>query len=87
MATAKTIKAEASDGSVSFPFGGTVYTVGSADEWSVVVLEAFEDGKIVTAVRALIGPEQWATFKLSNPTVTELNAFFDAAAEALGLGN
>lgn len=73
--------------SVSFKFGGESYSVGAADGWDVEVLEAFEDGKIVTAVRALLGADQWARFKATKPTVGELNAFFEVAAEALGLGN
>ena len=73
--------------SVTFEYGGASYAVGSADGWDVEVLEAFEDGKIVTAVRALLGVEQWARFKATKPTVGELNEFFEVAAEALGLGN
>lgn len=83
MATAKDM---ASD-TVSFEYGGNTFSVGDAEGWDVEVLEAFEDGKVVTAVRALLGPEQWATFKAGKPTVAELNGLFEVAAEALGLGN
>lgn len=86
--TAKIVKAEALSETVSFEYDGETFTVGNdAQDWDLEVLEAFEDGKIVAAVRGLLGPDGWAQFKSKPRTVRDLNAFFETAAEALGLGN
>lgn len=82
-----TAKAEAKSEMVSFEFDGDTYSVAPADEWDLDVLEAFEDGKVVATVRALVGPAGWATYKSKPRKVKDLDAFFTAIQEALGLGN
>jgi hypothetical protein len=82
-----TAKAEATTGVVSFEFDGDAYEVPTSDNWDLDVLEAYEDGKIVATVKALVGPAGWATFRAKPRKVSDLDTFFNAIQEALGLGN
>ena len=85
------LKAEANpdeDGSapITLEWDGVTYTVESnAELWPVTVVEAFEDGKSVTAIRGIIGAKQWATYKAGNPNTRAMGRFFDAIAKACGL--
>lgn len=72
---------------VSFTYDEHDYTIPSADEWSVDVIEAFEDGKTATLLRALLGASQWSAFKSKPRTMTDLNGIFEAANKALDSGN
>lgn len=80
-----TVKAEAKNTKPTFTFDGVKYTVDNTMDWDLEVLEAVEDDKIVTIVRALMGPDQWAQFKSKPRKVTDLNALFEAIAKAVGL--
>lgn len=48
---------------IDVPFAGIVYTIARDDALNVETYELVEDGKYVTAVRAWLGPAQWAAFK------------------------
>lgn len=74
---------------VSFDFEGHTYDVPKAEEWTLEALEAYEDGRVATLVREMLGAEQWAAFKDSPEPrkVGDLNRFFEAAQKALNLGN
>ena len=80
-----TVKAEATKTKPSFTFDGVKYSVDNTMDWDIEVLEAVEDDKIVTIVRALLGPEQWEKFKAKPRKVADLNALFEAIAKAVGL--
>lgn len=56
---------------VTFSFEGHDYTVDIDGVRDVEFLEAFEDGKMITAIRTLMGPKQWAEFKTSKPRITD----------------
>lgn len=55
------------------------------EEWDIEVTEAFEDGKVVTAVRGLLGPSQWAAVKALHPKNKDLSGLYDALAQAMGM--
>lgn len=59
---------------------------GSLD---IDVIEAFEDGKVVTAVRSLLGVEQWAKVKAMTPkpTMGDLEDIADKIAKVYGMGS
>lgn len=84
-AASEAAKTEAVEDSVTFEYDGVTYTAPPAIEWDVEVFEAAEDGKIVSAVRALIGPDQWAKFKEKKRTIVNVSELFDAAKAALGV--
>jgi hypothetical protein len=82
-----TAKADATGEMVAFEYDGETYEIAPTLEWDLDVLEAYEDGKIVATVRALVGPEGWTKYRSKKRTVSDLNEFFDAIQGALGLGN
>jgi hypothetical protein len=77
--------AEALGTGVPFTFGGVDYTVTPTAEWTFEALEAFEDGKVATFIRVILGEEQTATFRATKPTVTTLKEFVVELQKALGL--
>jgi hypothetical protein len=78
-------KAEALGENVEFDFDGETYTVAPAAEWDLDVMESYEDGKIASTIRALLGPAQWATFRSKPRKVADLNSLFEAVQVALGI--
>lgn len=78
-------KAEAQNTKVSFDYDDGSYTIAPTKEWSLDVLEAIEDEKIVAALRAILGADQWLLFKSKPRKVEDLNALFEAISKASGL--
>ncbi|WBQ03788.1 hypothetical protein [Kribbella sp. CA-293567] len=72
-------------GTVTFEHNGTEYTIDPADKWSLDALEAFEDGKVVTACREILAPKQWADFKATKPGGPGLGEMLAAIAAAVGI--
>lgn len=66
---------------------GHQFTIpASIEDASVDTLEAFENGKAVAAVRGILGPEQFASFKAKHsPTVRDLQSLMEPIAKAMGL--
>jgi hypothetical protein len=83
--TPNPVAAEATGEKLAVEFRGATYTVDAAGDWDLEVLEALEDGKMTTAVRALLGPDQFAAFKATRPKVNDLNDLFEAIQTALGI--
>lgn len=74
------------DETVTVEYGGGSYVFpASLDEADGDVLEAVDDMKLSYALRALLAPEQWKTFKATKPKVRDYSALFDAYAKAIGL--
>lgn len=71
-------KAEALGARITFEFDGETYDIAPAAEWDVDALEAFEDQKIITCVRLILGAEQWQRFKAKPRTMGDLNGLFTA---------
>ena len=71
----------------TFEYDGETYSVPPADDWSLEALEAVDEGKMTTAVRELLGEEQYAKFKSGGRrTVGDLGKLFEAAGEAVNGG-
>jgi hypothetical protein len=81
------VKNDATHTPHSVEFNGDTYSVPPADDWDLDVLEAIDEGHMTTAMRALLGPDQYATFRASNKKVRSLGEFFDVAGKAVGAGN
>lgn len=82
-----TAKAEATSAPIEFEFEGENYSIPPASEWDLDALEAWEEGKVATLVRALLGPEQYATFRSVPRTVGDLSRFAETLQDAVGAGN
>lgn len=76
-------KAEATEESVKFKFGGHTYIVPPQSEWPVSVAFAIEEGRNFAAARAILGDRQWSTFE-ANHKMGDLEAFFTELGEAIG---
>lgn len=89
MTTAKTAsaKTEALDAPVSFEYDGETYEIPKTLAWDLDVLEAYEDGRVLACVRALLGDEAWKRYRAKPRTVGDLTDLFEALQGALGLGN
>jgi len=77
--------AEALGDRIPVTFGGVDYLVTTSADWPYEALEAYEDGKIATFLRHVLGDEQHSTFKATRPKVSTVNEFVDALTKALGV--
>lgn len=79
-------RAEATGGPLTATWRDLTLHVPPTDQWPLDVFEAFEDGKVIGAVRALLGPDQWTQVKASTPTPTlaDLNTLTAAISNAAG---
>lgn len=65
--------------------GGVEYLLpATSDQWPLAALEGFEEGKIVAAVRSLLGAEQWQRLKDKGATLADLNVLAEQIAAAYG---
>jgi hypothetical protein len=88
MTTSKTLKEEATNADVKFVFDGEKYTVSHPKLWPLEVVEAQEEGRVATAVKGILGVEQYKQFKSVPRTLEDLDKFVEAllAAAELELG-
>ncbi|MGW2591663.1 hypothetical protein ACWCXC_15560 [Streptomyces sp. NPDC001515] len=80
-------KSDATHTPATVEFNGAVYRVPPAEDWDIDVLEAIDDQRITHAVKALLGEEQYATFRKANRKVADLGRFFEVAGKAVAAGN
>ncbi|MFD9569734.1 hypothetical protein ACFWBI_07805 [Streptomyces sp. NPDC059982] len=86
--TAAAKKAEASNASTSFDFEAATFTVPSAKKLPFAVLEAIEEDRSeVAIIRAIVGPEQWATFRDLATDIEGFEVFAEQVAAAAGFGD
>lgn len=72
---------------VTVDYGDHTYSF-DADTVTIDALEDFENQKYIRAVRAILGPEQWALYKSRHPKAVELDRFLAALLAGAGaLGN
>jgi hypothetical protein len=81
--TARTHEATATP--VPFEHEGQHLAVLPASEWTVQALEAFEEGKVTTFLRAILTPDSWSTYTARNPKVSDLQGLVVAIQTAAGL--
>ena len=66
-------------------WNGLTLTVPSdSDDWPVESVLAFEEGKVVSGLRAGLGAVQWAAVMKTKPLKRDLSSLFDSLAETLG---
>ncbi|MFJ9961077.1 hypothetical protein [Streptomyces avermitilis] len=68
-------------------FNGETYLVPSADDWDIDVLEAIDEQRLTHALKALLGDEQYAKFRVGNRKVRDLGEFMRVAGEKVNAGN
>ena len=71
---------------VTIDFGDHEFDISyDPDDWPVRAVLAFEEGKAASAVRALLGKEQWEELMEDEPTVKDLSKLFELIAEETGM--
>jgi hypothetical protein len=68
-----------------FEYKGTAYTV-PADPLDMPLEVAYAESE-VDVIEAIVGPDQWVTFRKSRPTMREFGAFADLVLKASGQGD
>jgi hypothetical protein len=77
------VKAEAKNLKNSFTYDSVKYTVPTPDEMDMSVIEDLEQGLVVAALKAVLGPDQWATFKSKPRTAKDLNDLMEKVSGAM----
>lgn len=86
MATKKVVTKEATKEAVVVSFKGLELTVlADRDAIPFAALEAFEDGKPIAFLRAMLGTKEYARLKTVVTTVSDFNDFMDAVLAAVGI--
>lgn len=77
--------AEALNEAVPFRARGIDFELAPSAEWDFEAIEAFEEGKIATFLRLILGAEQYAAFKATKPKVGDVDEFVTELQKALGI--
>jgi len=77
--------AEALGEHVPFTFAGVDYSVTPTSQWPFEAIEAFEDGKVATFLRLVLGDDQVAAFRATSPTVATLLELVVELQSVLGI--
>lgn len=84
MADKKVVSEEAKNEDVTVEFREQKYTVPKEfRNWPLEAVEAQENGRMVGAVKELLGPEQYATLRKTANTVGDLEEFTEKLFDAL----
>ena len=78
-------RAEALGEKIAVTFEGAEYAILPTSEWDYEVLEAFEEGRIVAFLRALLGDEQHSRFRATKPKIAAVTLFMEEIQKALGI--
>ncbi len=87
----KAAKAEANGDAIEFEFDGKSYEIEPAEEWDIEVMEFFADGRLVEAIRLLLGEKQYLEFKTDSKgqkvkrKMADLGEFLETAMAQLGV--
>jgi len=80
-------KVDATGELIEFVYDGQPYAVPPASAWDLEALDAFEDNKVSTCVRLILGEAQWKTFRAKRRTVGDLNGIFEEINTRIASGN
>jgi hypothetical protein len=68
-------------------FDEQTFEIPEAEDWPVDALLAYEDGKVGSLVRALLGADGWARFSAKPRTLRDLTALMAEVEKGLDSGN
>lgn len=75
------------DENVELNFRGTTFTVpADQEEWPILAVQAFANGRNIDAVQHLLGPRQWAVYVTKNGKKRDFDAFAELIADVFGFG-
>ena len=67
--------------------GHTFTVMSDPDDYPIAILQATENGRILTALELILGDKQWAEFVKTKPTKRDANDFLEVMGEVVGTGN
>ncbi|MEU7863486.1 hypothetical protein [Nonomuraea sp. NPDC049141] len=82
----KALAAEATEDTLTVPFGDHTYEVPGPLDWPFETLDHLAEGKVSQAVAGLLGEEQLEMFRRTKPRVRDAVALMEAIAAASGSG-
>lgn len=85
VAARKARTAEITGEPVTFPYDGDEYTIDGQVLKTLDVLEDMEEGRVIAAMKVILGPDQWTTFRRSHNSADDLGKLYEAASAALGI--
>lgn len=75
------------DETVDLNFRGTKFTVpADQEEWPILAVQAFANGRNIDAVQHLLGPRQWALYVTKFGKKRDFDAFAELIADVFGFG-
>jgi hypothetical protein len=74
-------------GEVTVSWRGTTFVLPSADDFPLDALEAEEAGRHLTALRLILGDDQYATWRAEARTARDAEEFSAVVMGELGAGN
>jgi hypothetical protein len=77
--------AEALGEKIPFHARGVDFELAPSSEWDFDAIEAFEEGRIATFLKLILGAKQYAAFKATKPKVGDVDAFVLDLQKALGI--
>lgn len=76
---------EALGESIPVDFRGVSLLILPSSEWPFEALEAFEEGKVATFLRLILGKDQYAEVRKVTPKVGDARDLVEAIQDALGI--
>lgn len=70
---------------ITFKYDGEIYTVPAVQDWSLDVMEQFEESHGTLLLRELLGPEQWQKFRATHNAQADRDALYDQLNAAIGV--
>lgn len=80
----KAREAEAGDGFVTIETRGVELRIPVGGKMPIAAFELFQEGKELPGTKMLLGPEQWAAFMATNPTLDDLAELGQKLQDATG---
>lgn len=85
MTTKKALADEAGKKEVTFEYNDIEFTIPPGKLWPLDAVEAQEQGKMLTAVKELIGADKYAELRKTCKTLEDFEDFCDALFDAVDL--
>ncbi|MGX6508288.1 hypothetical protein [Rhodococcus sp. SJ-2] len=76
------------DENVTITFRGHDFIIpADQEDWPIIAVQAFSNGRNIDAIQHLLGPRQWAVYSTKFPKSRDFNEFAEVIAESFGFGN
>ncbi|WP_113705512.1 hypothetical protein [Nonomuraea lactucae] len=80
-------KAEAHGTPLPVEYNGVTYLVPPSMDWDADVLDLLESGRLTSALRMILGAEQYEQFRATKPKLRQAMELMEAIGSTAGTGN